>query len=50
MTAEKLESLLAEKTSDEPVAQLSDFMLDLIEHHTEKKLVTRRLMGPAREV
>jgi len=50
MMAEKLESLLAEKTSDEPVAQLSDFMLDLIEHHAEKKLVTRRLMGPAREV
>jgi len=50
MMAEKLESLLAEKTSDEPVAQSSDFLFDLIEPHTEKKLVTRRLMGPAREV
>ena len=50
MTAEKLDRLLMGKISEEPVAQLSDFMLDLIEHHSEKKLTTRRLLGPTREI
>lgn len=50
MTTEKLDHLITENIPSDFLAELSDFMLDLIEHHTEKKLTTRRLMGPIREI
>lgn len=46
MSAEKLEHLLSENIPAKTLDELSDFMLDLIEHHMEKKLVTRKLAGP----
>lgn len=48
MVTEKLEGLAEEKIAPEASAELTNFMLDLIEHHAEKKLTTRRLVEPLR--
>jgi DNA repair protein RecO (recombination protein O) len=50
MTTEKLDQLLTAKIPDDSVEQLREFMLDLIEHQTEKKLTTRRLSRAAGEI
>ncbi len=41
---EKLDYLSDEEKIAQVTAELNDFMLDLIEHHSEKKLTTRRLL------
>ncbi len=46
MVTEKLEQLVTESIPAKAIDELSDFMLDLVEHHMEKKLVTRKLAGP----
>jgi DNA repair protein RecO (recombination protein O) len=42
--AEKLENLMKEKIDAEDLKQLSEYLLDLIEHHMERKLITRELL------
>lgn len=44
MLTEKLERLVEEKIAVAPALELNNFMLDLIELHSEKKLTTRRMM------
>lgn len=44
MFTEKLESLAEEKIAPETAVELNKSMLDLIEHHSEKKLTTRRML------
>ncbi|HXN24042.1 MAG TPA: DNA repair protein RecO [Candidatus Dormibacteraeota bacterium] len=46
MFTEQLERLAEEKIAGETAGELTNFMLDLIEHHLEKKLITRRMMEP----
>jgi DNA repair protein RecO (recombination protein O) len=42
--AEKLEGLMGQGASAEDVKQLNEYLLDLIEHHMERKLITRELL------
>jgi DNA repair protein RecO (recombination protein O) len=44
---EKLERLGEHKLASEPVLQLREAMLDVIEHHIEKALTTRRMLESA---
>jgi DNA repair protein RecO (recombination protein O) len=42
--AEKLEGLMGQGADAEDVKQLNEYLLDLIEHHMERKLITRELL------
>ncbi len=50
MLAEKLEQLGQEDLEATPLHELSAYLLDLVEHHIERKLNSRRLMEANREM
>ncbi len=49
MLTEKLELLTKPTNPVAPLEDLSDYLLDLVEHHIERKLASRRLLRAARK-
>ncbi len=49
MLTERLEQLTGPPDSPAPLEDLNDYLLDLIEHHIERKLASRRLLQAARK-
>ena len=49
MQVEKLEQFMKDTSSPEALTELRDYMLDTIEHHIEKRLLTRSLLNGIKE-